>query len=117
MIYTCPVLMHRRETNPFKREKRNFPVEYDYPFTSSEDVEMIIPDGCKIIEIPNTVNYGLPGGRFISTCEKNNETIKYQRHFSNNKVFFHPREYAELRSFYERIVSADQCQIVLSQAE
>jgi len=113
MIYLCPVLMNRRESNPFKRETRNFPVEYNYTLTSSEEVELVAPGGYQVVEIPNTVTLGMQGLKFTSMCIADSNNIKYNRHFSISKLVFGMNEYLDLRNSYERIVNADQCQVVI----
>ena len=113
MIYLCPVLMNRREANPFKRETRNFPVEYNYTLTSSEDVEIAITEGYQVVETPNPVTLGMPGLKFITNCAAATNKIQYKRHFSTNKLVFGMNQYVDLRNSFERIVNADQCQVVI----
>lgn len=114
LFYMNPALMHRLQSNPFKREKRNFPVEYDYLESSREEVEINLPAGLKLTEMPKLTRFTLPFMIFNATCEIAENQIKFVRDFRLRQTLFQNTAYNELRKSYEEIISSDQAQLVLT---
>ena len=114
MVYLTPALIHRLQSNPFKKEERNLPVEYDYGRASNEEVHLTAPEGYRVLETPETVRIPSRGLRFTSMCTADSNKVVFQRHFMLNKVAYTPREYSWLRNAYERIAGSDQGQVVLT---
>ncbi len=113
MVYCPSSLIHRRQSNPFKSEKRLFPVEFNYGFASEEIVDLTLPEGFEIVEIPEVQKVTSLGVRFQSDCQADSNRVRFQRMFSVNRVYYTPAQYPRLRNAYAKIVSADQGQIVL----
>ncbi|MCE2435331.1 MAG: DUF3857 domain-containing protein [Candidatus Latescibacteria bacterium] len=113
MVYCPSSLLHRRQSNPFKSEKRLFPVEINYGFASEESVDMALSEGFEIVEIPEVQKVTSLGVRFQSGCQADSNRVRLQRTFSVNRVYYTPAQYSRLRNAYTKIVSADQGQIVL----
>ena len=118
MIYLKPVLMHRLESNPFKREKRSFPVEFNYATVSTEEVVLEIPEGYRVLEPPREVRIPFGDLQFTSTCQGDTtRKVTFQRHLASSKLVYETHEYTGLRNTYARIVNADQGQLVLTRRQ
>ena len=113
MVYCPSSLIHQRQSNPFKNEKRLFPVEFNYGFVSEEIVDLTLPEGFEVVEIPEVQKVISLGVRFQSDCRADSNRVRLQRTFSVNRVYYTPAQYSRLRNAYAKIVSADQGQIVL----
>ncbi len=113
MVYLTPALIHRLQSNPFKREKRSFPVEFSYSRVYEEKVNLTIPENYQTLETPISLRKLSRDLYFTSVCQADSNLVKFQRHFTLNKVFYDPTEYPALRDTYEQIVNSDQGQIVL----
>ncbi len=113
MVYCPSSLLHRRQSNPFKSEKRLFPVEFNYGFASEEIVDLTLLEGFEVVEVPEVQKVISLGVRFQSDCQADSNRVRLQRTFSVNRVYYTPAQYSRLRNAYTKIVSADQGQIVL----
>ena len=60
MIFFTPVLDPYFDENPFKLEKREFPVEFNYPYQIVQVYTISIPEGYEVSEIPEAMVAKLP---------------------------------------------------------
>jgi len=117
LAYVAPALLHQLDTNPFPREDREFPVEFDYPEEYREELHLVPPAGYTLLEAPESVFIPSRGIRFRCATREDGGEIVYQRTLSRTRLTYSPQDYPQLRNAYARIVSADQGQIVLSRKE
>src|SRR5690606_34360904 len=59
-IYFTPMLFMASNENPFKLEKRDYPVDFSYPKSNRYMINVQIPDGYKIEYLPENAALGLP---------------------------------------------------------
>ena len=113
MIYCPSALLHQLQSNPFKREKRYFPVEFGYGFASEETVDLALPQEFEVVELPEAQTVTSLGFRFQSACDADSNGVRFQRAFSVNRVFYTPAQYPRLRNAYAQVASSDRGQLVL----
>ncbi len=116
IIYVNPLLVDRSETNPFRIEKREFPVDFIYPFKRIYDITIEIPEGYTVDEMPRNTRFVIPrrAGSYQTTYELNGDnTIQVHVEMEIGKSVFLPTEYKDLRNFYARIVEEQARNIVL----
>lgn len=116
MIYLSSPAINQLKENPFKREKRYYPVDYGYAISSTDNVSLKLPEGFHVNELPQAVSSRLKIQKltFQNTWEDAGDTINIRRQMMVRKQMYTPKEYTTLRNFYDKIVKADQGQIVLS---
>lgn len=115
IIYINPHFVNRYRNNPFKTEKRKFPVDYSFGRGYSNYVSIIIPPGYEIKEtIPNrtlsVANNAISFNRVVQT-DSGKIQVNYKLSINENEI--KPRFYNNLRQFYEQIVASEAEQIVL----
>jgi len=115
--YINPTLFSGVESNPFESEKRQFTVDFGYPFAHIEDTELRMPEGFEIKNSPGTVFRSIPGAEFRKTFSFEDDKVKCRRELRVSKLTFPVSQYDEIRDFYEQIVSADQLRIVLTRKQ
>lgn len=115
MIYLRAPVLNAFKENPFEREKRYFPVEFLYNWAETEDIDLTLPGGFQVMEIPGEVASRRHQNKltFMNTWASGENNIKLQRQFIRQEVTFQPKDYSDLRNFYDSVVKADQAQIVL----
>ena len=115
MIYFNPCFLGRMEDNPFKSEKRVFPVDYAYPIDLYYKVNIVIPDSFKVNEYPKNTAFmiGKNDAGYERETVLNGNMLQYYTHFFVNKTTFMPDEYQELRKFYDQVIAADAEIVVL----
>ena len=114
MIYFNPPQVNRLGNNPFKREARNFPVDYSYLTGINEEMTITLPEGFLIEELPPFKLLKIDGGHFLCDCSQEGNVVTFRRQFLIKKLSFQPREYSDLRDFYARIVNLEEGQVVLN---
>ncbi len=104
--YFNPMLNTGLENNPFKSAERNYPVELPYVFDDSYVLNMEIPDGYEVEELPKSVRIKLNDndGIFEYLIQKNENSIQFKNVLNIKKATFDPQDYNNLRDFYAYIL-------------
>ncbi len=115
VIYINPILRSRWETNPFKLEKREYPVDFKSPFEEMLTGKIVVPEGFIVEELPKPKVLMLPNnaGRYTHSVSLNGNTIAITSLLSINKSMFTQDEYEGLREFFNQVVAKQAEQIVL----
>ena len=114
LIYFNPMLSESVGENPFTALERKYPVEMPYAPDEVYTLNMDIPSGYTVDEIPKSVKVSLNGteGFFEYQIEKNENNIQLRSHIKLNKANFTREDYDVLRDFYAYIVKKQREQIV-----
>lgn len=114
-IYLNPLVYGMQEENPFKSEKREYPIDFGTTFEDIIMSKVEIPADYEIEEMPQPKAFALPAGagRFTYSSNLSGKvlTITCQLVISKNK--FTPEEYGILREFYTQVVAKEAEQVVL----
>ena len=115
VIYIDPFITSKTSENPFKSDKREYPVDFG---SASDDVYILnltIPENVVIDELPKSKVFGLPdnGGRYTYSVVQMGNTITITSMLSINKSIYTQVEYPILREFYNQVVAKQAEQIVL----
>lgn len=114
-IYLTPMFYSSFFENPFKLEKRNYPVDMLYPFKERVVVEIGIPSGYKVESLPEAVRLALPGagGQFHYSVKQQSDKITLNCNLNISQLRFSPEEYDVLRSFFGMVAEKFGEQVVL----
>ena len=115
MIYFNVLLNMGDKDNPFKLEKREYPVDFGCPMKDTYLFTYQIPDGYVVESLPQNALVSLPDNaanfNFNVTSEENKIIVTSQ--FSINQFLFVPDDYPNLKEFFNRVISKYAEQIVL----
>lgn len=114
IIYLNPMMGEGYTTNPFKSMERHYPVEMPYRIDETYVLNMDIPTGYQVDELPKSVRvmYNDNEGMFEYLIQKGEENIQMRVRLKLNKAFFPTDEYGILRDFFANVVKKEQEQIV-----
>lgn len=114
IIYFTPQLTGAWKNNPFKAEKRLYPVEMPYVINETFVLTMEIPSGYKVDELPKStrVMFNENEGMFEYIIKANEETLQFKSKISLTKANFTPEDYETLRDFFGFIVKKQAEQVV-----
>lgn len=114
-VYIYPMLLHKLIENPFKPEKRLYPVNFAFPREGSYSVKITLPEGWKISSWPEAIKIGLPedAAYFLYQVTPIGNSINLTYRMIINKPVFPAAEYPELREFYNQIVAKHNEAIVV----
>lgn len=114
IIYFNPLLGRAKKENPFKSGERLYPIEM--PFVQNEvyTINMEIPDGYIVDELPKSVRLSLneDGGMFEYLCVKSDNGIQLRSRLVIKKANFAKDDYEFLREFYGQVIKKQAEQIV-----
>jgi hypothetical protein len=114
VIYFNPMMSEGYKENPFKAAERKYPVEMPYTFDETYVLNMEIPKGYVVDEIPKSAKVSLNGteGFFEYIIGKDESNVQFRSRIKLNKANFSPDNYVTLRDFFAYIVKKQSEQIV-----
>jgi len=117
MIYIDPLLDEKTKDNPFKLEKREYPVDFGCPIEEVYMFNLEIPEGYSVEELPKTSMVSLPnnGGVFKYSVSTMNNKISILSVIKIKQSLFLPNEYSHIKKFYDIIIAKQSEKIVLKQ--
>jgi len=114
IIYFSPLLWTGYKTNPFAAAVRKYPVEMAYPLNEIYILNIEIPDGFEIDEMPKMtkVIYNGGEGSFEYLVQKSGASVQLRCTLKFKRAAFDPDDYNSLRDFFGYIVKKESEQIV-----
>jgi hypothetical protein len=116
LIFVQPLISDERITeNPFKQEKRDLPIDFNYPMGGTYILNLTIPEGYEIDEIPISAKVVLPenGGMFSYMIRREGNRVNLVNSYKLNKTFWSAEEYELIKKFFDLMVQKHSEQIVL----
>ncbi len=115
-LYVTPILFPIFNEHPLKLDRRDFPVDFPYPFMEQFMIKLQIPEGYEIEDIPETKVVQLPadGGRMkfvVSQIDEGKLQIICQ--FKISQLHYGPDEYHHIKELFDQLMEAQESQIVL----
>jgi hypothetical protein len=119
ILYFNPMMGEGYKTNPFKSMERHYPVEMPYLIDETYLLNMDIPTGYQVDEMPKSVrvNFNDTEGMFEYIIQKGSENLQMRVHLKLNKAFFAVEEYNTLRDFFSYVVKKEGEQIVFKKVK
>ncbi len=114
IIYFNPLLTEATKENIFKADKRLFPVEMPFSMSETFILDMEIPTGYKVDEMPKSVRskFNDSEGLFEYLIANKDGHIQLRCTFQLNKANFEADDYDSLRDFFGLMVKKQAEQIV-----
>ncbi len=114
-LYFQPLMLHCMEENPFKTDKRNYPVDFIHNFEKTFVVSITIPDGFEVSGLPETVNMKLPDNSayFFYQLSAFANTIQCSFKYGINKSVFLEDEYQNIKEFFNQIIAKHAEPVIL----
>jgi len=114
VVYFNPMLNEAVKKNPFTAAERFYPVEMPYTFSEVYTLNMEIPSGYKIEELPKSARIMLneDEGMFEYLISADESTIQMRCRLVIKRANFLKEDYQTLRDFYGFLVKKEAEQIV-----
>lgn len=114
-IYLNPMLYEQIKSNMFKLKERKYPVDFSYPRKESYILNLELPEGYAVEELPGSSKVSMSNKSAVFSYEILSAGNKVQllSTISINKPVFIFDEYSELMEFYNKIIEKHAEQIVL----
>lgn len=114
-LYVTPLLFLASEENPFKEDKRSYPIDFVYPIADKYMVNIMLPEGYTVESMPESVKYQFNGtdGEFTYLAKLNGNFIQLIVSLDLNKTLILPEEYEQFKEFYQLMIEKQTEQVVL----
>lgn len=115
-IYFSPLFFFKIDENPFKLEKREFPVDFGYPSDDVYRFNITLPKGYNVVSAPQSKKLQLPNdlGSFVYQVRSVGNTIQLIIDSKINAPIISPIHYNALKSYFSGLIEAENEQIVLT---
>jgi hypothetical protein len=115
-LYFTPMFNLRSTENPFKSEKRDFPVDYGYAWEDKFLINIEIPEGYRVESVPESTSVLLPEnmGRFTYLIKATDKAVNLTVSVTSETAIVPPHHYNNLKDFYTMLVQKQNEKVVLS---
>jgi hypothetical protein len=115
-LYLLPMIDFGIKENPFMKETRNLPVEYAEAFEEACYVNIKIPAGYSVKELPKSEAIKLPDNDAVFSYMISNEgdLIQLKCTLSVNATYIQPDFYPDVKEFFSRTLQKQKERIVLT---
>ncbi|MCK0156054.1 DUF3857 domain-containing protein [Cellulophaga sp. F20128] len=114
-IYFSPLFFLRTAENPFKMEKREFPIDFGYPSENTYRVMVNLPEGYKVASLPEAKSMSLPEnlGSFMFTITENGKQVQLLVRTTMNNALITPVYYDVLKEYFKQLIEKENEKVVL----
>lgn len=119
VIYLNPMFSEATKENLFKSAVRQYPVEMPFSIDEVYVLNMEVPKGYKIDELPKSARVKLNDdeGMFEYIISNAGDKIQFRSRILLNKAIFAKEDYETLRDFFAMIVKKHSEQVVLKKIQ
>ena len=96
--------------------QRKNPVYFSYPYRTFDKVQITLPANLQVESLPKAQSVNEDFGIYTANRTSKGKVLELQRDFAIGGFAFQLPHYPALKSFYEKIKSGDEEQIVLQAA-
>lgn len=117
-IYLNPLLFLTATDNPFKQEKREYPVDFVFPHQDRYLVNITLPEGYVVETLPQPVAIAMEEniGTFKYNIGQNNNQLQIVMTLDINYATVPQDYYITIRDFYQKMIEKQNEKIVLKKA-
>jgi hypothetical protein len=114
-IYFSPMLFFQLTENPFKLEKREYPVDFVYPQQDKYTFSITIPEGYQVESVPAPLAVGIENNMvlFKYNIQTVGNSIQLTTTLDVNQSIVPPHYYEGLKEFFKNVVEKQIEKVVL----
>lgn len=120
MVYFNPFFIRFFEENPFSEEERNYPIDFGYPVTYKYLINIVLPEGYKVHELPQKVAVALGESRAATLLFDHNQTtgnLSFSFELSLNGSYFEASDYTFLKDLFKQVTNVQKNTLVALKKE
>ncbi|PHS07404.1 MAG: transglutaminase [Kordia sp.] len=114
-VYVSPMLFLTQEDNVFNKEDRSYPIDFSFPRSNKNIINLTIPNGYKVKSIPESVKLVMSDGvgEYSYLVKQMGNTIQVSEALKINFPIIAVMYYPELREVYKKMIEKNGEKIVL----
>ncbi|GAA4297937.1 transglutaminase domain-containing protein [Aestuariibaculum suncheonense] len=117
-IYFSPLFFLKTKENPFKLEKREFPVDFSYPKSDKYKLVIQVPENYKVESTPESVQMLLPDDlgqfRYVVNSSPDGKIVHITFETDINQSIIPSIYYEHLKAYFSKLIEKQSEQIVLT---
>jgi len=115
-IYFNPMLFYVREEIPFTADKREFPIDFSFPFNESYTIDIKFPAGYRIDFVPKNVTYKLPDGlgKYEFKIVVTENSIRLTSDMEINSAIVAASYYLIFKDFFKKVYLKENEKVIIS---
>ena len=115
-LYFSPMFFLKTNENPFKLDKRDFPIDFGTPHETSYRIIINLPEGYKIESMPEAAVLMMPDNLaefkyYLSGTEKSIQVVVSTK---INEPIISPMYYETLKEYFNKFIEKEAEQIILT---
>jgi hypothetical protein len=113
--YVAPLLFLTKTENPFVKENRETPIDFNYPSIERKIINITVPENYALQSQPAPVKLVMDGnlGEYSLNISQQGAIIQISSILQINRPLFPPSDYETIRSFYSQMLEKQKEKIVL----
>jgi hypothetical protein len=113
-FYLNPFMIEKWQKNPFTSVNRQYPVDFGIPIEEIMVLNMELPDGIEVVDLPERVSLLLPngGGKLIFDAVLNGNKLTINYALTIAKPVFNSAEYVLLKELFSRLIQVQNVDLV-----
>ena len=117
-LYFSPLLFLTMKENPFKLEKRLYPIDFVIPYEDKYMINIMLPEGYVAESLPKSeaISFKEGDAKFDYVVKENGKYLQLMVRLEINNPLVQPMDYEAFKSFFSKIVEKQGEQIVLTKA-
>lgn len=117
-LYFSPLLFLAPKVNPFKEDKRNYPIDFVYPIADKYMISIMLPEGYTVETLPESAKFEYNGteGGFTYMSQQNGSMLQISITFDLKKTMIFASEYEHFKRFYQFMIEKQTEKVVLKKA-
>ncbi|MEO1074536.1 MAG: DUF3857 domain-containing protein [Bacteroidota bacterium] len=115
LLFFNPVVLQRQGASPFRSPERTYPVDFGDTTEKRLTVQVHLPEGYVVDEMPEATAFRMPGGGLHYTCRltAGDGRLLVRRKATREVTRIETDAYPDLRAFYDRVAAAEEGMVVL----
>ncbi|HEX4851767.1 MAG TPA: transglutaminase domain-containing protein, partial [Puia sp.] len=118
-VYFDPLIGQSKTKNPFFATSRKYPIQLDNSFNKAYVLDMEIPKGFQVVELPKSTKVQLNDGEgsFEYSITMADGHIQFRYKLSLNKAVFPADNYEDLRNFFTMVTKKESEVVVFKKTQ
>ena len=115
VIYLDPFLRKFMRSNPFMAEKRNYPIDFGYPWEFSFFLSISVPEGHRVKSLPTKIGLKLPqdSGQLLFNCKEELGRVNVFFQFKIKGIQFSSEVYDYVKTLFGKAVDIQNQSVVV----
>ncbi|MEO6346934.1 MAG: hypothetical protein ABIO60_03405 [Aquaticitalea sp.] len=114
-LYFTPLMFLVPKENPFKEEKRNYPIDFVFPIADKYTVNIVLPEGYTVETMPESTKFvfNVTEGAFTYIGRQNGSMLQFTISLDLNNALILASDYEQFKKFYQFMIEKQTEKVVL----